>query len=206
MTNRFILSSKINSGVGLMQGDVILINQNFNSGGVHGQGLAKRAGFSDQHPAALAQGAVDGLHNAGTSTAFGTAPVLPAGQHPHVGVPQAREVPAAGPPVGRRQGLPQAPGRRGAPVAQHLGHNAPTFPLNRQPQPNLALFTPHERPQLIEFERCPAPLFPFLGRSCGSGGEADAAFFTNLAIVIRATPVAQMMLRWELRSTNNCFT
>jgi len=36
----------------------MLVDANFDSRGVHGQGLAERAGFAHQHAAALAQGAI----------------------------------------------------------------------------------------------------------------------------------------------------
>ena len=46
---------------------------------MHGAGLAERAGFSHQHAAALAQGAVDCFDDARSAAALGTAAVLPAG-------------------------------------------------------------------------------------------------------------------------------
>ena len=46
----------------------------------------------------------------------------------------------------------------------------------------------------------------FFGRRRGRWGKASAAFFINLAMVIRATPVAHTVLRWELRSVSKTST
>ena len=61
---------------------------------MHDQGLAERAGFAHQHAAAVAEETVDGLDDAGLALAFGTGPVLPAGQDGGVGFPLVGEVPA----------------------------------------------------------------------------------------------------------------
>ena len=46
----------------------------------------------------------------------------------------------------------------------------------------------------------------FFGRSRSRIGEGAAAFFTRFAILIRATPVSQAMLRYELRFTSRAST
>ena len=46
----------------------------------------------------------------------------------------------------------------------------------------------------------------FFGRRRGRWGKASTAFFINLAMVIRATPVAHTVLRWELRSVSKTST
>ena len=53
----------------------MLVDTNFDSGGVHGQAFAERAAFADQHAAALAQGAVDGFDDVGLALALGTGAV-----------------------------------------------------------------------------------------------------------------------------------
>lgn len=62
---------------------------------------------------------------------------------------------------------------------------------------------PHKRLQLQSF---PALTLRFLRRSRGNSGEATAAFFSRLAIVMLATPVVLAMLRCELHSTSKAFT
>ena len=127
---------------------------------MHDQRLAEGAGFAHEHAAALAQRTIDGFDDAGAAAAFGTAPVLPTRQHPHVALPQVCEIPAARTPPVPRQLRPQAPGRGRAAVAQHPGHDAPAVALHRQPEPNLALFAAHERPHLIQFQHRPALALP----------------------------------------------
>ena len=123
----------------------MIINHDSNPGVGHGQGLAERAGFAHQHAAAVAEGTVDGLDDAGLALAFGTGPVLPAGQDGGVGFPLVGEVPAVA-AVTPGQGGPQAPQRRFAPAAQRPGHDAATGPFDHEPQPHLALFAAHKAP------------------------------------------------------------
>ena len=54
---------------------VVLVNANFDSGGVHRQQFAKRTGFADQYAATLAQGVIQGFDNIGLAFALGTGPV-----------------------------------------------------------------------------------------------------------------------------------
>ena len=46
----------------------------------------------------------------------------------------------------------------------------------------------------------------FSGRRRGRWGKASTAFFINLAMIIRATPVARTVLRWELRLMSRTLT
>ena len=150
-------------GGGLLQGEVVVINHNFYSGGMHGQRLAKRTRLAHQHAAALAQGAVDGLDDAGLPRAFGAGPVLPPRQHLGVGFPLVGEEPTM-PAVMPWQRPPKLAQGRFAPAAQRPARDAPPGPLDGQPEPDLALSTPHEGPQFIGFERFP-PLARGVGRA-----------------------------------------
>ena len=49
---------------------VVVINHDFDSGGVHEQGFTERTRFSHEHPAALAQGAIDRFDDAGFAAPF----------------------------------------------------------------------------------------------------------------------------------------
>ena len=141
---------------------------------MHLDAFTKRAGLSHQHPAPLAQGAVEGLHGASTVAAFGAAPVLPAGQNPDISLPEIREVPAARPPPVGRQLLPQAPSHGRAAVTEHPGHDAPDFALDGQPKPDLALLAAHKCPHLVQLQRRPtllSPLFRLQLRQQGGGGQ-----------------------------------
>ena len=46
----------------------------------------------------------------------------------------------------------------------------------------------------------------FFVRRRGNRGKTSAAYFITLAMVIRVTPVARTMLRWELRSVSKVTT
>ena len=83
-----------------------MINHVFNSGRVHGPQLAERAGLAHEHAAALAEGTINGLDDAGLPRAFGAGPVLPARQDLGVGFPLVGEEPTMV-AVMRRQRLPQ---------------------------------------------------------------------------------------------------
>ena len=48
----------------------MLVDANFNSRRVYGQRFAERAGFANQHAAALAQGAIQGFNVAGLAFTF----------------------------------------------------------------------------------------------------------------------------------------
>ena len=69
----------------MIEGEIVIINHNFNSSGVHQQFLAEGAGFVDQHAAPLAQGTIDGFDDARAAVAFVAAAVLSTGQYVHVG-------------------------------------------------------------------------------------------------------------------------
>ena len=69
----------------------VLVDDNFDTGVVHTQGLAKGAGFAHQHAAPLAQGAVEGFDHVGLAE-FG-APVGASRQHGGVGRPLVGWVP-----------------------------------------------------------------------------------------------------------------
>ena len=150
----------------------MVVDNDFNSGGMHFQAFTERTTFAHEYAAALAQGAINRLHDAGLAFAFGARPVLVAGQDLGVGFPLVGKVPAA-PTIARGPGLPEAARRGFAPTAQRPGHDAPAGPFDGQPEPDFALFAPHKRPRLIEFERLPAP-FPrfFRPRALSLGGVA----------------------------------
>jgi len=163
-------------GCGLLQGEIIIINHDFNSGCVHGQRLAEGAGLAHEHAAALAQGAINGLDDAGLARALGAGSVLPAGQDLGVGFPLVGEEPAVA-AVMCRQGLPQLAQRRFGPAAQRLAHNTPPGPFDHEPQPDLALATAHKTPQFIEFQHFP-PLAPGIGRAPRrQGRRGERRFF-----------------------------
>ena len=194
-------------GGGLLEGEVVIIDDNFKAGRVHDPGFAERAGLAHEHAAALAQGTITGLDEAGLALALGAGPVLQARQHLGVGLPLVGKEPAM-PTVMPRQRLPKAAQGRFAPAAQRPAHDAPPGPFDDQSKPHLALFVPHEAPQRIAFQHSP-PLALGVGRAAGRGGrvgEGAAAFFIRLAIVTRATPVSRAMLRGELRSLNSAAT
>ena len=194
-------------GSGLLEGEVVIIDDNFKAGRVHDPGFAERAGLAHEHAAALAQGTITGLDEAGLALAFGAVPVLQARQHLGVGLSLVGKEPAM-PTVMPRQRLPKAAQGRFAPAAQRPAHDAPPGPFDDQSKPHLALFVPHEAPQRIAFQHSP-PLALGVGRAAGRGGrvgEGAAAFFIRLAIVTRATPVSRAMLRGELRSLNSAAT
>ena len=132
----------------------MIIDNNFNSGGVHLQAFAEGTALSHEHAAAVTQRTVDGLDDAGLSFALGARPVLVTGHDGGVGFPLIGEVPAV-PPVAPGQLLPKATHRGLAPAAQRPGHDAPAGPPDGQPKPNLATFAPHKGPQLVEFEHFP---------------------------------------------------
>ena len=73
---------------------MIVVDDIFNSGGVHFQAFAERATLAHKHPTALAQRAVDRLDNACLTFTFGTGPVLATGQNGSVDFPLVGEVPA----------------------------------------------------------------------------------------------------------------
>lgn len=131
----------------------MFVNDELNADVVHGQRATKGAGFAHQDRALLAQGTVNGLHNAGLPTAFRAGPMRSGRQDLGVGLPFVGEVPGAR-AIRVWQGGPQAPqrGRPPAPAAQHPGHDAAAVTLDGQPEPDFALFAPHKRPHLIEFE------------------------------------------------------
>ena len=168
---------------------------------MHRQRLAKGAGFAHRHAAALAQGAVDGFDTIGLVFAFPAGPVLPTGQHLGVGFPPVGKY-----EQGRRRGNDCPCWRSGA---------APRLPSVQPTLRRRARSTTGHRQALrflwptklrrssssrISHSRCCS----FFGRSrCG---EAAAAFFSRLAIVIRATPATRAMLRCALRSTSRAST
>ena len=112
---------------------------------MHGQRLAERTGLAHEHAAALAQGTIDGLDDAGLSLAFGAGPVLPARQDLRVGLPLVGKEPAVATVV-LGEGLPEAAQGRFGPAAQRPAHNAPPGPFDDQPEPHLALFVAHKTP------------------------------------------------------------
>ena len=143
--------------------------------------FAERARLAHEHLVPLAQGAVEGLHEAGAAAALRTAEVLPTGQSAHVGVPEVGEVPAARPaPVGG-QLVPQALRRGPAAVAQHPGHDAPAGPLNGQPEPHFLLPGPHKRPHLVQLQRRPTLSLSFLGPQARRRGRSRQGFFLAAA-------------------------
>ena len=91
----------------------MIIDTNFNSGGVHLQVFAEGTVLSHEHVAAVTQGTVDGLDDVGLSCAFGTRSVLVTGQDGVVGFPLVGEVPAV-PLIAPEQLLPEATGCGGA--------------------------------------------------------------------------------------------
>ena len=93
-----------------------MINYNFNPGRVHGQRFAEGTGLAHEYAATLAQGTINGLHDAGLPPAFGAGPVLPPRQDLGIGFPLVGEEPTM-PAVMRRQGLPQPAQGRFAPAA-----------------------------------------------------------------------------------------
>jgi hypothetical protein len=66
---------------------MIIIDNYFDSGGMHNQGFAGGAGLAHEHTTALVQGAIYGFDDAGLAFTLGTGPVLPAGQHLGVDFP-----------------------------------------------------------------------------------------------------------------------
>ena len=171
----------------------MVVENDFNLRCVHFQKFTKRTAFAHGH-AALAQRAVAGFHDAGLAFAFGTRPVLVAGQHLGVVLSLVGEVPAAS-PVTCAQLLPKAAGRGVAPAAQRRGHNAPADPFNSQPEPDLALLAPDERPQLVEFEHFPALFLPVWPPSCApprSPGQCCVACYVRPA----ARPLARTARPW----------
>ena len=57
----------------------MVFNHEFDTGEMHLDAFTERARFTYQHPAPLAQGVIDGLHEARAAAACGAAAVLPAG-------------------------------------------------------------------------------------------------------------------------------
>ncbi len=133
----------------------MVVDNDFNSGGMHFQAFTERTTFAHEYAAALAQGAINRLHDAGLAFAFGAGSVLVAGQHLGVGFPFGRKVPATS-AIAREQVLPAAARRGFAPTAQRPGHDAAAGPFNGQPEPDFTLFAAHKGPQLIQFEYFPA--------------------------------------------------
>ena len=123
-----------------------------------------------------------------------------------VGLPLVGVVEAVVSVASRERG-PQALRGSGPPTAQHPGHDAARSPFDRQPQPDFALAPPDEGPQLIQFQgfRFPA-LGLFLSGDAATGARPAPLFFISLTMIIRATPVAHTMLRWELRSVSKAST
>ena len=104
-----------------------------------------RTGLTHKHAAALAQGTINGLDDAGLPPTFGAGPVLLPRQHRGVGFLLVGEEPAMS-ALMRRQGLPKLAQGRFAPAAQRPAYDAPPGPLDNQPKPDLALSMPHEGP------------------------------------------------------------
>ena len=155
----------------------MVFNYKFDTGEMHLDAFTERARFAHQHPTPLAQGAIDGLHDAGAAAAFGAAAVLPAGQNTDVAFPQVGEIPAARPaPVGG-QLLPQAPGRGPAAVAEYPGHDAAAFALDGQPEPYFVLPGAHKRPHLVQFQRRPPFFSSLLGLQARPAGSGYQGFF-----------------------------
>ena len=73
----------------------MVFNYEFDTGEMHSDAFTERARFAHQHPTALAQRTVDGLHDARAAAAFGAAAVLPAGQSTDAAFPQVGEISAA---------------------------------------------------------------------------------------------------------------
>lgn len=107
----------------------MFVNDELDTDVVHGQGAAEGTGFSYQYTAFLAQGAVDGLHDAGLPAALRTGPVSRCGQNTPVGFPFVRKVPRAA-TVLLGQDLPEPLRGSRSTVAQHLGHDAARVPLH----------------------------------------------------------------------------
>ena len=156
--------------------EIIVVDDNFNSGLVHQQVFAEGAGFAHQHAAPLARDAVDRFDDAGLSFAFGARPVLPARQDLCVGRQQVGKVPAV-PPVTVRQGLLQPHGGGGAALAQHPGHDAPAGPFHGQPAPHFTRLAAHERPHFVEFEHFPRLFLRLFAASARQTGRARLRFF-----------------------------
>lgn len=138
----------------------MLVDADFDSRRVHGQGFAERAAFVDQYTAALAQGAIQGFNDGGLAFALGARPVRTGGKGLGVSRKQVREVPAVA-AVAVGQVLPEAAGRGRIAPAQDPSHDAPTGLFHGQPKSNLAPFAAHKRPHLIEFKRFPPPALRF---------------------------------------------
>ena len=90
--------------------------------------LLGRAGLAHQHAAGLAYGIINSLDGTGPLLAFGTGPVLPAGQHLGVGFPLVGKEPTVAVVI-HRQGLPEATQRRLAPAAEGPAHDVPPGPF-----------------------------------------------------------------------------
>jgi len=144
---------------GLLKDDalIMVVNDNFNSSGVHFQAFAERTAPAHQYAAAVAQRAIKRFDNISLPFAFRARPVLVAGEYLRVGFPLVGKVPAVL-TIALGQQLPKATGRGVAPIAQRPSHNAATGAFHRQPEPYFALFASDKRPHLIEFERFPALL------------------------------------------------
>lgn len=172
---------------------------------MHADAFTERARFAHQHPTPLAQGAIEGLHDARAAAAFGAASVLPTGQNTDVAFPKVGEIPAARPaPVGG-QLLPQAPGRGPAAVAEYPGHNAPAFAFDGQPAPHVVLPGAHKRLHFVQFQRRPPFFSPLLRPQAQPTGSGRQGFF----LAARQSCAARHLLParcCELRSTSSWST
>ena len=133
----------------------MIVDDNFNSGGVRLQAFAEGTTPSHEYAATLTQGTVDGLDDGGLFFAFGARPVLVARQDSGVGCPLIGEGPAV-PPVAPGLPLPKATHRGRAPAAQRPGHDARAGPSDGQPAPALAPLAPRKGPHLVHFQHFPA--------------------------------------------------
>ena len=108
--------------------------------------------------------------------------------------------------VTTQQRGPQAAGRGRAPTVQHPDNNLLGGPLHGQPQPNIALLAAHKCLHLIGFQCRMFFNAPFSGTGAAAEAKPVPLFFSNLAIVMRATPVVRTMLRCGLRTMSKAPT
>ena len=103
--------------------------------------------------------------------------------------------------VGSRHSVPQPPAAGFASITDRVRDNLSCRAREGDPNPGRMHFLEHERPQLVQFQRCRVWV-AWIGwqQRCAQGWEGFSLFFSQAVPVLRDTPNVRSRPRKLLRS------